>query len=126
MRHAGSHTGHLSRDSSPDLLGGIPNTNGERRCSPGGIPRHPRLGVFTGVSPVPTRVVLEPRGGARFFLHYSDVPSAMVPDCPQASALLITPPDETHQVQLAASLAPCSGGTIDVSPVVAPDARLGG
>lgn len=76
--------------------------------------------TFPGISPTPARVLLAPGTAAHFYLHYSDVPHGAETSCPQARTLLVTPPDETHQLRAADELAPCGGGTIDVSPVLAP------
>lgn len=76
--------------------------------------------TFPGISPVPTRVVLAPGTAAHFYMHYSDVPYGGETTCPEARTLLVTPPEETHQLRVQDGLAPCGGGTIDVSPVLAP------
>jgi hypothetical protein len=72
---------------------------------------------FAGVSAKPTTVMLAPGVSAPFFIHYTDVTTGNETTCPVASSLLVTPPDETHQLRLPGGLAPCGHGTIDVSPV---------
>jgi Protein of unknown function (DUF4232) len=76
--------------------------------------------VFPGISPTPVRVVLAPGAAAPFYLHYGDVRSGDETTCPEARTLLVTPPDETHQLRIDDPMAPCQHGTIDVSPVLAP------
>jgi hypothetical protein len=47
--------------------------------------------------------------------------------CPAADTLAITPPDETTSLLLEVrgfSLAPCGGGTLDVTPVRPPGERF--
>ena len=75
---------------------------------------------FPGISPTPARVVLTPGAAAPFYLHYGDVPDGGERTCPQSQTILVTPPDETRQVRAADQMTPCQGGTIDVSPVLAP------
>ncbi|HEY4025173.1 MAG TPA: DUF4232 domain-containing protein [Candidatus Dormibacteraeota bacterium] len=76
--------------------------------------------TFPGISPVPQRVVLAPGATAPFYLHFGDVPTGSESTCPQSETLLVTPPDDTRQLRVAERIAPCQGGTIDVSPVLAP------
>jgi hypothetical protein len=75
---------------------------------------------FAGVSATPTTVTLAPGVSAPFLIHYTDVTTGNETTCPVASSLLVTPPDETHQLRLLGGLAPCGHGTIDVSPVKPP------
>jgi hypothetical protein len=81
--------------------------------------------TFPGISPTPQRVMLAPGASAPFFMHTGNVPSGGESTCPQSKTLLVTPPDETHQLRVADQMAPCQGGTIDVSPVLAPGTHGG-
>jgi hypothetical protein len=80
--------------------------------------------TFPGISPTPGRVVLPPGAASPFFVHYGDVPSGGETSCPVADALLVMPPDETHQLRLATRVAPCQHGTMDVSPMQDPGTTI--
>ncbi|HVA60102.1 MAG TPA: DUF4232 domain-containing protein [Mycobacteriales bacterium] len=85
-----------------------------------GLPTDPVHGAdmaFPAVSAHP--VVLNAGQAASFSVGYSDVPSGAQPDCSNAAALAITPPGQSSALRVATALAPCGGGRLDVSPVVA-------
>src|SRR5579884_2163975 len=81
-----------------------------------------RNGGMLSNQPGPTQFVLQPGGVASFQAEWSDVPSGNETTCPTAARLEVTPPDETAFLVLDLgrfALAPCAGGTINVSAVVA-------
>ncbi len=77
-------------------------------------------GAAMGLAAVPPRLVtLPPGGSASFSLAYEDVPSGGETTCPTSAQLEITPPNDFDHLVVGASLSPCRGGAITVSPVVA-------
>jgi hypothetical protein len=65
------------------------------------------------------KVTLAPNQSAQFTLHYSDVPVGNESSCPNSSTARVTPPNDMTSATVALSIAPCSGGTVHVSPVYA-------
>ncbi|MHB8573928.1 MAG: DUF4232 domain-containing protein [Dehalococcoidia bacterium] len=79
-------------------------------------------GMFSN-QPGPTQFELDPGAAATFMLVWSDVPTGNETTCPAAAQLEITPPDETDFLVLNLqrfALAPCNGGTLDITPVRPP------
>ncbi len=111
--------GLKSTSPSPCFLEGYP---GLQLLSSGGSPLPTnvvRKGSYPFTAMPPTRVTLATGQSADFNLGYSDVPSGSETSCPAAASLEVTPPDATDHLVVAASLSPCGGGTIVVSPVFA-------
>jgi Protein of unknown function (DUF4232)/Caspase domain len=76
-------------------------------------------GIFARQAAGPSQVIVGPNTSAFFSLSWSDVPVGSE-TCPLASQLIVTPPDEVDTVRMSnVALAPCNGGEIDVTPVVA-------
>ncbi len=108
-----------SMSASTCVLGGYP---GLQLLGPGGadLPTNvQRQGSYPFTAMAPATVTLVAGQSAYFNIGYSDVPVAGETSCPQSAALEITPPGATDHLQVAAVLAPCSGGTLVVSPVFA-------
>ena len=57
---------------------------------------------------------------AYFNLGYSDVVSGGETSCPTSSFIEITPPNDTEQLTIPASITACGGGLLSVSPVFGP------
>jgi hypothetical protein len=76
-----------------------------------------RKGTYGFTAMAPTTVLLPPGGTAYFNIGYSDVPVGGETTCPNSASLEITPPNAYDHLVLAATLAPCGGGTVVVSPV---------
>jgi Protein of unknown function (DUF4232) len=81
-----------------------------------------RGGATFGVNNVPANAPpstqrLNPQDVAAFILSYSDVPAGTETSCPMSSQVEITPPNDTGFAVVNLQIAPCSGGTIHVSPV---------
>jgi hypothetical protein len=76
-----------------------------------------RKGNYSFTSMAPTTVTLSAGQSAYFNLGYSDVPSGSETSCPTSASLEITPPNAYDHLTIPAQLAPCSSGTITVSPV---------
>jgi hypothetical protein len=72
---------------------------------------------FTAMAP--TTVTLTTGQSAYFNIGYSDVPVGAETTCPEATAAEVTPPNATDHLVVTATLAPCGGGTLVVSPVFA-------
>jgi len=88
-----------------------------------------RNGGFFANQPGPADVPLMPGQSAEFLMMWGDVPVGDESRCPAAAQVAITPPDETSFLLLDLdqfALAPCNGGTIDVTPVGAVDAPKAG
>jgi hypothetical protein len=66
-----------------------------------------------------TRVNLAANGTAEFTLRYSDVPVGNETSCPTSATAHITPPGNYGSATVALAIAPCSSGTVHVSPVYA-------
>lgn len=78
-----------------------------------------RKGGYPFTAMAPTTVTLAPGQTADFNLGYSDVPVGGETSCPTATSMEVTPPNATDHLVVPASLAPCGGGTVVVSPVFA-------
>jgi hypothetical protein len=76
-----------------------------------------RGGSYSFTSMSPTTVTLAPGEAVAFNVGYSDVPVDNETSCPTSSSLEITPPNAYDHLVVPASLAPCGGGTLVVSPV---------
>jgi Protein of unknown function (DUF4232) len=81
-----------------------------------------RGGATFGVNNVPANAApstqrLNPQDVAAFVMSYSDVPSGTETSCPMSSQVEITPPNDTGFAVVNLQIAPCSAGTIHVSPV---------
>lgn len=79
-------------------------------------------GMFSN-QPGPSAFVLPAGAAATFMIVWTDVLVGNETSCPAAAQLEITPPDETDFLLLPVDrfgLAPCGGGTIDVTPVRPP------
>jgi len=66
--------------------------------------------------PVST-VDIAPGTSGYFNLGYSDVVSGGETSCPTSSFIEITPPNDTQQLVLPASIRACGGGQLSVSPL---------
>ncbi len=78
-----------------------------------------RKGNFTFTSMTPATVTLAPGQSTYFNIGYSDVPVGSETNCPSSASLEVTPPNATDHLVIAATMAPCGGGTMVVSPVFA-------
>jgi hypothetical protein len=65
-----------------------------------------------------TVVSIAPGQSGSFNIGYSDVPMGSETSCPSSAALRITPPANYDPLTVPASLAPCNGGTLVVSPIL--------
>ncbi len=105
--------------ASPCTLNGYPGLqmlDGKRHPLPTVVVR----GAAMGLPAVPPALVnLTPGGSASFSLAYEDVPIGNEGPCPTSAQLEITPPNDFDHLVVHATLSPCSGGKITVSPVVA-------
>jgi Protein of unknown function (DUF4232) len=109
------------RSSSPAacVLGGYP---GLLLLSAGGsaLPTNViRKGSYSFTAMAPQTVTLSSGQSVDFNLGYSDVPVGTETSCPTASSMEVTPPNATDHLVVLATLAPCGGGTVVVSPVFA-------
>ena len=99
------------------ILGGYP---GLQMLGPGGatLPTNVvRKGNYSFTSMAPTTVTLSSGQSAYFNIGYSDVPVGNETSCPTSASLEVTPPNATDQLVITATLSPCGGGTLVVSPV---------
>ncbi len=78
-----------------------------------------RKGNYSFTSMAPTTVTVTGGQSVYFNIGYSDVPAGKETTCPTSASLEVTPPNATDHLVIAAALAPCSGGTLTVSPVFA-------
>jgi hypothetical protein len=102
------------------VLGGYPGLQ-LLDASGAQLPTHVvRGGSYPFTSFAPTTVSLAPGAVSYFNLGYSDVPNGTETVCPRASSMWVTPPNAYDHLTLAATLAPCAGGTVTVSPVFGP------
>ncbi len=76
-----------------------------------------RKGSYSFTAMAPTSVTVTPGGSAFFNIGYSDVPVGSETSCPSSTTLEVTPPNAYDHLVVAATLAPCGGGTMVVSPV---------
>ena len=109
--------GLRSTATTPCILGGYP---GLQMLGPGGatLPTNVvRKGNYSFTSMAPTTVTLSSGQSAYFNIGYSDVPVGNETSCPTSASLEVTPPNATDQLVITATLSPCGGGTLVVSPV---------
>ncbi len=78
-----------------------------------------RKGTYPFTSQAPTLVTLAPGQSGHVNIGYSDVPHGTETTCPTATALQVIPPNATDHLTVAMTLAPCDGGTLVTSPVLA-------
>jgi Protein of unknown function (DUF4232) len=78
-----------------------------------------RKGNYSFTAMSPTTVTLASGQSADFNVGYSDVPVGNETTCPSSASLEITPPNALDHLSVTATLAPCGGGTLVVSPVFA-------
>jgi Protein of unknown function (DUF4232) len=76
-----------------------------------------RKGNYSFTAMAPTTVTLTNGQSAYFNIGYSDVPVGTETSCPTSASLEVTPPNALDHLVIPASLAPCGGGTLVVSPV---------
>jgi hypothetical protein len=69
----------------------------------------------------PSTVDIAAGASAYFNLGYSDVVADGEMSCPTSSSIEITPPHDTQQLTLAASIEACDGGLLSISPVFGAD-----
>jgi hypothetical protein len=111
--------GLKSTGSAPCVLGGYP---GLQLLSSSGASLPTKVirgGHYTFTSMAPTTVTLTTGQSVYFNIGYSDVPVDNETSCPTSSSLEVTPPNSYPHLIVKASLAPCGGGTLVVSPVFA-------
>ena len=109
--------GLRSTAATPCILGGYP---GLQMLGPGGatLPTNVvRKGNYSFTSMAPTTVTLSSGQSAYFNIGYSDVPVGNETSCPTSASLEVTPPNATDHLVVTATLTPCGGGTLVVSPV---------
>ncbi len=102
------------------VLGGYP---GLQLLSATGAPLPTKVvrgGSESFLSMAPTTVTVAPGGSVEFNVGYSDVPVGNETSCPSSKSIEITPPNAYDHLVTAATLAPCGGGTVGVSPVFSP------
>jgi hypothetical protein len=75
-------------------------------------------GSYSFTSQPAAPVTIPPGQSGSFNIGYSDVPTGTETTCPTSAALQITPPAVTGHLTLTASLTPCNGGTLVVSPIL--------
>ena len=80
-------------------------------------PRTPSAAAAT--SPVTRHRPTSPLRGrtAIFRIHWEQVPVGNETNCPMASGLAITPPDEFVPLHVTAQIRACGGGTLNISRV---------
>ena len=84
----------------------------------GGLPTTVvRKGTYGFTAIAPTTVTVVPGGAAYFNVGYSDVPVGGQTTCPTSAAVEVTPPNQFDHLAVKATMAPCGGGTLVVSPV---------
>jgi hypothetical protein len=76
-----------------------------------------RKGSYGFTAMAPTTVTLATGQSAYFNVGYSDVPVGSETSCPTSATVQVTPPNAFDHLVMTASLAPCGGGTLVVSPV---------
>ena len=78
-----------------------------------------RKGSYSFTSMAPTTVTVASGQSVYFNIGYSDVPVGSETTCPTSASLEVTPPNAYDHLVVAATLAPCGGGSLTVSPVFA-------
>jgi hypothetical protein len=76
-----------------------------------------RKGTFSFTAMSPTTVSLSPGASVYFNIGYSDVPVGGETSCPSSATLEITPPNAFDHLEVGATMSPCDGGNMTVSPV---------
>jgi len=76
-----------------------------------------RKGSYSFTAMSPTTVSLSPGASVYFNIGYSDVPVGSETSCPSSAKLEITPPNAFDHLVVVATLSPCGGGSMTVSPV---------
>lgn len=112
------------RNASPDpcVLGGYPGAqliDARGAQLPTTVVRG---GNYPFTSFAPSTVTLAPGGVAYFNVASSDVPVGGETSCPNATELLVTPPNAYAGVTVAATIVACGHGTLTVSPAFPPGA----
>ncbi len=79
-----------------------------------------RGGDLTFLQVAVSTVDIGPGASGYFNMGYSDVVSGDETSCPTSSFIEITPPNDTQQLVLPASIEACGGGQLSVSPVFGP------
>ncbi len=109
--------GLKNTSAGPCVLGGYP---GLQLLSAAGSPLPTtvvRKGTYSFTAMPATTVTLPSGSSAYFNIGYSDVPVGDETTCPASASLEITPPNAYDHLIIGATLAPCGGGTMVVSPV---------
>lgn len=106
-----------STASTPCTLAGYPGLLLVSSTGAGLPTNVERKGSYGFTSMAPTTVSLTNGESAYFNVGYSDVPAGNETSCPTASMLEVTPPNDVDHLVITATLAPCGGGTLVVSPV---------
>jgi hypothetical protein len=102
------------------VLYGFP---GALLLGPGGapLPTFVKTGGDLSFLQIPVTTVDIGQGTSAYFnMGYSDVVSGNETSCPTSSSIEITPPNDTQQLTLSASIGACDGGELSVSPVFGP------
>lgn len=76
-----------------------------------------RKGSYSFTAMSPTTVSVSPDASVYFNIGYSDVPVGSETSCPSSATVEITPPNAFDHLEVAATLSPCGGGSMTVSPV---------
>jgi hypothetical protein len=79
-----------------------------------------RGGALSFLQVPESTVDIAPGTSGYFNLGYSDVVSGGETSCPTSSFIEITPPNDTQQLTIPASIDACGGGLLSVSPVFGP------
>jgi hypothetical protein len=102
---------------TPCTLGGYPGLQMLNSAGTGLATTVVRKGSYSFTAMAPTTVTLATGQSAYFNIGFSDVPSGSETSCPTSASLEVTPPNATDHLVVAATLAPCSSGTLVVSPL---------
>ena len=106
-----------STASVPCVLSGYPGLQ-MLNASGGSLPtKVVRKGSYSFTAMAPTTVTLASGQSAYVNIGLSDVPTGSETSCPTSASLEVTPPNATDHLVVTAALAPCSAGTLVVSPV---------
>jgi len=118
--HIGLVLVFTNHSSAPCQITGYPgvaglNAAGQQAAQAERTPNGYVGGIPTGSTP--PVVVLQPGQSASAILEGSDVPTGTATSCPTYASLLVTPPNTTVSIPLAASMPGCSA--LQIHPVVA-------
>ncbi len=108
-----------STAAGPCVLGGYPGLQMLSSAGTALATAVVRKGNYSFTSMAPTTVTVAGGQSVYFNIGYSDVPAGNETTCPSSASLEVTPPNATDHLVMAATLAPCSGGMVTVSPVFA-------